>query len=76
MKKKFARVSGWPATEGSPAPLEEGGGAAAVDQSLRGGSTPGAWKPAALWLPSQRGFFALWPQRQTRTAVLPERSKD
>jgi hypothetical protein len=30
--------------------------------------------PAVLWDPSQNGLSALWPQRQSETAVLPARS--
>ena len=41
---------------------------------LGGGSsraTTGSVKPMRLWLPSQNGLFAEWPQRHNEITVLP-----
>ena len=49
-------------------------GAAAI--AAPGAADHGAWKPIALWVPSQNGFFEEWPQRQnqafsTRSTLRP-----
>ena len=33
-------------------------------------------KPVRLWLPSQNGLLADWPQRQSEITVLPARPKE
>src|ERR1039458_4809731 len=51
--------------------VTDGGG---TEASGGGTGLAAHWKPACLWLPSQNGRLALWPQRHRDMGDFPARS--
>jgi len=63
----FCTVSGPLASSGPPGIMEKATGPVAVISVMvsAGAASPASIKPAVRWEPSQKGFFAEWPQRQS-----------